>query len=122
MGCDVERVEPRSPGFLQDYFTDEEQERVRSAPVPDRDALATLLWSAKESALKALQCGLRADTRSVIAIPACMPAEATPLWCGLTVRCLGGRAFHGWWREQGGYVFTLVADPAPGEPIAVPMT
>jgi 4'-phosphopantetheinyl transferase len=66
LGCDLELVEPRSDAFLRDYFTAEEQEIVEAAPEPDRAWLVTLFWSAKESALKALQEGLRLDTRSVV--------------------------------------------------------
>ena len=65
LGCDLEIVEPRSDAFVADYFTAEEQEVVRQACPADRFALIALIWSAKESALKALQSGLRIDTRSL---------------------------------------------------------
>lgn len=66
LGCDLERIEPRAPVFERDFFTDREQRWL--APVTSADARAawlTLLWSAKESALKAIGDGLRLDTRSV---------------------------------------------------------
>ena len=63
MGCDLEIVEPRSDAFVADYFTVEEQALVARASAADRDRLLALLWSAKESALKALHAGLRLDTR-----------------------------------------------------------
>ena len=65
LGCDLELVEPRSDAFVADYFTAEEQELVAQASAADRSFFSTLLWSAKESALKALHEGLRLDTRSV---------------------------------------------------------
>ena len=65
VGCDLEVVEQRSPAFLSDYFTAEEQEFLRSVPVGEQDRIATLFWAAKESTLKALRVGLRADTRRV---------------------------------------------------------
>jgi len=65
LGCDLEIIEPRSDGFVADYFTPEEQALVAEAPAPDRPRLSALLWSAKESALKALRAGLRLDTRCV---------------------------------------------------------
>ena len=63
VGCDLELVEPRTPGFVADFLTAAEQQSVASRPDPD--AAANLIWSAKESALKVLQTGLRRDTRSV---------------------------------------------------------
>jgi phosphopantetheinyl transferase len=69
VGCDLETVEPRSPAFLADYFTDAEPNLVARTPAAMRDRVLTLLWSAKESALKALGSGLRLDTRSVDAAP-----------------------------------------------------
>jgi 4'-phosphopantetheinyl transferase len=66
LGCDLELVEPRSEAFISDYFTPEEQALLAQADTADRFRLVALLWSAKESALKALHTGLRLDTRSVI--------------------------------------------------------
>ncbi len=66
VGADIELVEPRSPGFVEQYFTDEEIERVRSAPACAYNLLVTAIWSAKEAVLKALRLGLTVDTRSVI--------------------------------------------------------
>ena len=65
VGCDLEIVEPRSAGFVTDFLTAAEQRYVAALPDVDRDVAANLLWSAKESALKVLQTGLRRDTRSV---------------------------------------------------------
>lgn len=119
LGCDVEQVAPRSAAFLSDYFTAEEQDGLERAPAGEQARLSTLLWSAKESALKALGCGLRADTRSVAAVP----GEALPGrpagWTQLDVRADGGRAFEGWWRETGAFVWTLVSFPPPMPPIAL---
>ena len=109
LGCDVEKVEARTPAFLRDYFTDEEQEMVRARPAQDRDRLVTLLWSAKESALKALRCGLRSDLRSVAASHIEVGADGE--WLPIEVS-----GFGGWWRGWGGFVWTLVARPAPLSP------
>ncbi len=65
LGCDLETIEPRSDAFITDYFTSDEQSFVAQAPATERFRLLALLWSAKESALKALREGLRLDTRSV---------------------------------------------------------
>ena len=69
LGCDLEKIEPRSDDFIRDYFTVEELAQVAQAEAGARDWLVTLFWSAKESALKALRTGLRLDTRSLTVIP-----------------------------------------------------
>ncbi len=127
LGCDLETIEARSDAFLADYFTDNEKMLVARAPVEARALLLALLWSGKESALKALHVGLRLDTRCLCVTPddgwTSSPGEA-PLdrppvpgstnpegWCPLQVRYSGGRVFHGWWRSQDGFVRTAVSDP-----------
>ncbi len=65
LGCDIELVEPRSVGFVETYFTSSESEHVERTDPRFRDLLVTMIWSAKESTLKALRTGLQADTRSV---------------------------------------------------------
>jgi 4'-phosphopantetheinyl transferase len=100
LGCDVETVEARSAAFVADYFTAEEQVLVAEAPQEDRDYLITVLWSAKESVLKALRRGLRADTRDV---------AVTPFAGGrFSARHISGRDFRGWWRAAGNLVWTAV--------------
>ena len=65
LGCDLELIEPRSDAFVGDYFNEREQTFIERWRGIERDQLVTTLWSAKESALKALRVGLRVDTRSV---------------------------------------------------------
>jgi 4'-phosphopantetheinyl transferase len=117
MGCDLEMVEPRSDAFVADYFTVEEQALVARASTADRASLLALLWSAKESALKALREGLRLDTRSVIVNPL---AESLHLndWTPMSVRYTGGQVFQGWWQHAGNLVRTVVANPPPDSPIS----
>ena len=120
VGCDLETVEARSPAFLADYFTHEERTAVAAASLALRDLLITVLWSAKESALKAVGCGLREDTRAVYAVPdGVEPADGE--WRPLAVRRIGGAGFSGWWRCSGGIVRTVVAEPPPHLPIALPL-
>lgn len=130
LGCDLELVEPRSDGFAEDYFVEQEQRWIERAPAADRYWLLALTWSAKESALKAMQVGMREDTRSVRAIfnddvlhasrtdPYMYLDEPANLrWRALQVRYAAGRTFHGWWRRADDLVHTIVADPAPSIPI-----
>jgi 4'-phosphopantetheinyl transferase len=119
VGCDLEKIEPRSPEFLADYFTGDERNLVAQTPLDTRDQVVTLLWSAKESVLKALSCGLRMDTRSVNAVPAGDPRSNGAHWSPLSAAHIGGRTFQGWWRESHGLVYTVVADPPPLQLVAL---
>ena len=115
LGCDLERTEPHSDAFIADYFTAEEQRLVVEASAVDRPPLLALLWSAKESALKALHTGLRLDTRLVTV----RLVDAFDLngWIPLRVHYRPAQVFHGWWRHKDGTVRTLVANPSPDLPI-----
>jgi 4'-phosphopantetheinyl transferase len=116
LGCDLEIVEPRSEAFAIDYFTGEEQTLVARVPVFDRPRILALLWSGKESVLKALRTGLRLDTRSVSVDPigALLPA-AEETWHPLHGH-YAGQDFPGWWQQTGDLMRTMVAVPAPAPP------
>jgi 4'-phosphopantetheinyl transferase len=113
LGCDLEIIEPHSDAFVADYFTAYEQALVQQATTGrERFALVALIWSAKESALKAIHGGLRLDTR-------CMEVRVTgtPLnssqkphqttsrpsdsaaWNSLQVFHIKKFVLFGWWRE-----------------------
>lgn len=120
LGVDLELVEPRSERFIDDFLTPAEQDWVRSRPTLDaRHAAANLLWSAKEAALKVLQVGLRADTRTVeVTVDEQVGADG---WATIGVTSRDGERFHGWWRRDGEFVLTLASrspfappDPLPG--------
>jgi 4'-phosphopantetheinyl transferase len=115
LGCDLETVEPHSEAFLSDYFTAEEQRLFASSCT--RDLVATLMWSAKESALKALHEGVRLDTRSVVVS---LAEEFQPwTWHALQVRYMRGDLFHGWWQITARTIRTLVANPRPLPPLSL---
>ena len=115
LGCDLEMVEPRSDAFVADYFTTAEQSFIAQASVADRSRLLAMLWSAKESTLKALHEGLRLDTRSVIVTP----DDGVDLqgWSAMQVRHADHRSFCGWWQHADGIVRTVVAAPPPKPPV-----
>ncbi len=134
LGCDLEVVEPRCGAFVADYFTPDEQKLVGQAPEPERFHILALLWSAKESTLKALRTGLRLDTRDIavglggeFATALCTdmrgkhcnsPEEGT--WHPLSTRH-ADELLLGWWQVEGDVVRTVVSVPAPAAPISLRM-
>lgn len=119
LGCDLELIEPRDAGFVADCFTAEEQALIARTQEQDRPRLVTLLWSAKESALKALREGLRVDTRSLaVTLPDHKHAHTgLDPWRSLQVRYTGGEVFRGWWQSTSEIVRTLVGVPDPNAPV-----
>lgn len=131
-GCDLETIEPRSDAFIADYCTREEQALIALTPLGHRDLLVSLIWSAKESALKALHVGLRMDTRCVSVRPTDWLLEPGPKkwgelcaerptsnpegWQPLCVHCSSGPIYSGWWRFQDHLVRTMVCDRRPQMP------
>jgi 4'-phosphopantetheinyl transferase len=120
IGCDLELVEPRSPGFVADFLTPAERDYVAAEPDDDARAVAAnLVWSAKESALKVLQTGLRRDTRSVeVTIHGVRTAD----WAAMAIRTAEGVTMPGWWRRSGSFLFTVAADQPVGPPAALERT
>ena len=110
LGCDIELVEPRSEVFVETYFTESERVHVEGANPSDRDSLVTMIWSAKESTLKALQTGLRADTRSVEVIDE--GERADEAWCLARTVAEEVGEFSCLWRPYGEFILTIVTrDP-----------
>jgi len=119
LGCDLEIIEPHTDAFVADYFTTEEQGLVARASAADRLRLVALLWSGKESMLKALHAGLRLDTRCVMVGPVDEVAAecAANTWRPLRVSDANGEIFHGWWQHTGNLLRTMVAALPPVPPI-----
>jgi 4'-phosphopantetheinyl transferase len=116
IGCDLEIAEAHSTAFMRDYFLEEEEKEIARARIASRPLLVAVLWSAKESALKALHEGLRLDTRSVSVRLG--PWEHEPgRWYPLQVHYVLGEVFCGWWQRSGNLVRTLVAHPRPRVPV-----
>jgi 4'-phosphopantetheinyl transferase len=113
IGCDLELVEPRSDLFIAGYFTEAEQALISTG---DRDLLANLIWSSKESALKVLRTGLRRDTRSTQVTPA---SGAGDTWTGLSVLVDGENSQSGWWIRYGDFVLTVTAEVPIDRPVAI---
>jgi 4'-phosphopantetheinyl transferase len=106
-------VEPRTDRFVTDFFTVVEAEYVLGLPAGEaRNEAANLIWSAKEAALKLLQVGLRADTRTVAVT---LDRDVRPDgWAALVVTGSGGDPMPGWWRRDGVFLSTIAfADERP---------
>lgn len=136
LGCDLERVEPRSFAFARAFLTD--RERAALARASDASECANLIWSAKESALKALHVGLARDTWEIEVV---VQREGTWVGSHMTVRRVGdssepeseptpwrdlvirdhgdGQLLRGGWRRLDGFVATWVCGglSATAEPL-----
>ena len=115
LGCDLEQLRPLDDSTVDLFFTEAERSEIRSEGSQSERVLRTILiWSAKESALKALRTGLRRDTREVeVAAGPMGPAG----WGPFTVRdTADGRVFAGWWRTIDGFVLTVVEAEDIGAP------
>lgn len=125
VGCDLELIETRSREFLSDYFTQEEQFLVECTATQERALVLNMLWSAKESALKAMYLGLRVDTRSVgvrrlshkddawLDSPPINLSKGTKsihdqTWQRVLVTVADEPDFHGWWSASDAFVRTIV--------------
>ena len=69
LGIDLEKIETREMSFVEDFFTHTEANHTKNLPEETRHIWSTLVWSAKESILKAWQKGLRMDTRNIEIFP-----------------------------------------------------
>jgi 4'-phosphopantetheinyl transferase len=126
LGCDLELIEPHGDAFITDYFTAEEQALVARQSPADQPRILAVLWSGKESALKALRAGLRMDTRCVAVelVDASFHMSGNMKdyvngWSPLQVTYTGGRIFDGWWQDRDHMVRTVVAAPSPALPISL---
>jgi len=106
-GCDIELVEMRRPAFVETFFTDSERQLVDDAEPSARDTLVTMIWSAKESTLKALGTGLKVDTRSIEVTPTDDPVSAG--WNTVDVVTSSGEMFTCFWRLDGQFVLSVSA-------------
>jgi 4'-phosphopantetheinyl transferase len=121
IGCDLETIEPRSPAFVEDFLGEDEARFVAAGgDVETRHLRANLVWSAKESVLKALGVGLRRDTRSVTTRFAdAGGAGAGEDWRPFTAHAPGTGEFEGWWRRSRSFVVAVAADRPTARPRAV---
>ena len=120
IGADIEKVEPRSEGFIEDYFTAAEQEMIGLFPSPLRQTAVNLVWSMKESMLKALGVGLHWNTRKVEVrqINGLFPLEKMPgIWLKMELGDFQDdqRQWAGWWQCRGDFVITVAGFTSTAE-------
>ena len=118
VGVDLECIEARPLGFVEDYLTSAERESL-SPNLQQQTEQVTAMWCAKEAALKALGVGLTVDAR---AVNVCLGAarSAGHGWRPLEVEVVStylsrplvtsGERLAGYWRRQGAFVLAIVAD------------
>jgi 4'-phosphopantetheinyl transferase len=122
VGIDLEKIEARPSGFFESYFTLAENDYVRRCPPETLPEAVTLVWSAKESVLKALRTGLALDTRQVeIKL---VDENASPLngWRRFSsassenpAPSSGPWVWAGWWQVYREYILTLAAGSPAGD-------
>jgi len=113
-------------------MADDEQVMLEGMPKEKQALITTLLWSAKESALKALHWGLRLDTKCLqVHFPDTEAAQTDETWRGtypiqfpnsqgleeetsadiwhpIEVKLRGLPSFIGWWRNPDQFVRTVL--------------
>jgi 4'-phosphopantetheinyl transferase len=111
LGCDLEAIEPRSEAFLREWLRPAERELVSAQNGGARDLAANLIWTAKEAASKTRREGLRLNLRraTVEADGLAQPARS---WARLQISWESGPIEFGWWRQDAGWVMTVMSDPA----------
>jgi len=105
VGCDLERLEPRSAAFVRDWLAPEEQALVAG----DSTRLPNLVWTAKEAAAKVRREGLRLDVRSAVTR---LEDGSQDGWRPIVVEWTGGGLVtRGWWREESQFVMAVARAP-----------
>lgn len=109
VGCDLELIEPRSEAFLAEYLLEPERLSVTSSGNP---ALwANLIWSAKETVLKAQRVGLTRDVRELLVEPAPLGDDG---WGELHVTDLArGQRYSCAWTRAASLVWTTLRSQSP---------
>ena len=107
IGIDLEEIEAKSRGFVEDYFTESEARMVLALPIEKQALAASLLWSGREAIVKALQIGLRIDTRQIALKPP--PLSSHEEWKPLEIlQCPPeGKNLKLFWRKSNHSLVTL---------------
>jgi 4'-phosphopantetheinyl transferase len=107
IGIDLEVIEPKPASFVEDYFTIHETKNVFEQKPEEQPLVSSLIWSAKEAVMKALQTGLRIDTRQIeIQIPSGTEFNG---WKKLNISVYPGgyQTVNLFWRQSGLIIITI---------------
>ena len=112
IGVDLEMIESHPDEFIRDYFTAGECAWLASSSAADRDFVGSLIWSTKESMLKALQVGLRWDTRRVEVFAPGDFGSTSPSglpWQRIRIResVPTSRQWAAWWQRRRNLLMTI---------------
>ena len=115
IGADIEFIEPRAEVFVEDYFTTTENKYLQQFTNVKYDQLVTLIWSAKEAALKALGIGLGMDTRQVEVLVS--NAVVAYEWESFSINTemMKKKTWRGFWRRFGEFIITIAVCGVEGE-------
>lgn len=111
LGCDLEKAESRTRAFVEQFFTPFEIEQVERSHAAGWTSMETLIWSAKESVLKALAVGLRMDTRCV-SVSIDISEDVVKGWQRFSAVLVDGRSFAGWWCRDADWLRTIAGSSA----------
>lgn len=116
LGIDLEWVEERDASFYFDFFTPVELSWMKGCPANQIGLIGTVIWSAKESMLKALGQGLRLDTRSVEILR--IANNVSEDWSELEIQApnITSAKWLGFWRKFGGSICTIAVKDPQDEP------
>jgi 4'-phosphopantetheinyl transferase len=112
IGIDMEKVDEHTETFILDYFTPTERRLVDKYPAESRAMAVTLIWSAKESMLKALGVGLHWDTRTVEVQGVdgrLSSGKDQYQWQKIQIgeQPANDRAWAAWWQRRDPFVLTM---------------
>jgi 4'-phosphopantetheinyl transferase len=115
VGCDLERVAPRTDAFYETFFTDCERKELSRVLATERALAACVIWCAKESYLKAIREGLRRSTRDVEvslentvgSIQNVVEHSSSGEWSTYRLRC-GNDLASGFWKRDKDFVTAVI--------------
>jgi 4'-phosphopantetheinyl transferase len=107
-GLDLEMIESRSLEFVQDFFSNQEIKKYHGLSDQERNEYATLVWSAKESFLKAVGVGLSIDTKKIEIVDASRKSNNS-VWseCLVVFNAQKGLFYRILWQRVGNFIWTV---------------
>jgi|AutmiccommuBRH23_1029490.scaffolds.fasta_scaffold00009_191 4'-phosphopantetheinyl transferase len=118
IGIDLEEIESKSHGFIEDYFTSQESNAIFALPAEQQSLIASLFWSGREAIMKAMQTGLRIDTREIAF--QCPSLNLNDEWQPMVITHapVDMKLIQLFWKKLDNFVITLAVISAD-EPIKV---